>query len=147
MADKWLVPEEVPTKAGSLRCPQPSFSLPMTTSSTWRGTLPSSIKFEEVEEVVPKPKTTVATIKPQNVPVAAVPAETSPNSSQAESDGGDVRDGGGDGAVHDVGPSSNLQEMPRPVLREECSQEEFQSFTQLWNLYARYHSGMDVREL
>jgi hypothetical protein len=44
-------------------------------------------------------------------------------------------------------PSSDLQEMPRPVLREECSQEEFQSFTQQWNLYARYHSGMDVREL
>jgi hypothetical protein len=102
------------------------------------------IKFEEV---VPQPKTTVATIRPQNAQVVAVPAWTSPTSSLAESDGGDVHDGGGDGAVHDFGPGSNLQEMPRPVLREECSKEEFQSFTQQWSLYARYHSGMDVGEL
>ena len=76
-----------------------------------------------------------------------VPAWTSPITSQAEGDGGDVRDGGDDRAAHDVGPGSNLQEMPHPVLRGECNQEEFQSFTQQWNLYARYHSGMDVREL
>jgi hypothetical protein len=102
------------------------------------------IKFEEDEEVVPQPNTTIAAIKPQNVPVVAVPVWTSPTSSQAEID---VRDGGGDGAVHDVGPGTNLQEMPCPVLREECSQEEFQSFTQQWSLYARYYSGMDVGEL
>jgi hypothetical protein len=94
----------------------------MATSSTWTGTL-SRGKFEEDEED------------------KEVPAWTSPTPSQAESDGG------GDGAVHDAGPGPNLQEMPRPVLREECSQEEFQSFTQQWSLYARYHSGMDVGEL
>ena len=38
------------------------------------------------------------------------------------------------------------KEMPRPVLRGGCSQEEFQSFTQQWNQYARYPSGMDVGE-
>ena len=36
-----------------------------------------------------------------------VPAWTSPITSQAESDGGDVRDGG-DRAAHDDGPGSNL---------------------------------------
>ena len=67
-----------------------------------------TIEFEEDEVVVPQPNTTVATVKSQKIPVFAVPAWTSPTSSQAESDGGDVRDGGGDGAVHDVGPSSNI---------------------------------------
>ena len=66
---------------------------------------------------------------------------------EAIHDGGDVCDGGGDGAVHDVGQGSVLQEMPRPMLRGECNQKEFQSFKQQWNLYARYHSGMDVGEL
>jgi hypothetical protein len=50
-----------------------------------------------------------------------VPAWTSPINSQAESDRGDVRDGGDDRTAHDVWPGSNLQEMPRPVLRGECS--------------------------
>ena len=64
--------------------------------------------------------------------------------------GEEVRDGRGEEAVHDAGWSwqgSNHNEMPRPVLRGGCSQEEFQSFTQQWNQYAMYHSGMDVREL
>ena len=70
---------------------------------------------------------------------------------------GEVRDDGVGGAAQDEGdenqlsecswPSSSLQEMPRPVLRGGCSQEAFQSFTQQWDQYARYHSGMDVGEL
>jgi hypothetical protein len=64
--------------------------------------------------------------------------------------GEEVRDGGGDEAVHDAGWSwqgSYHKEMPRPVLRGGCSQEEFKSFKQHWNQYAKYHNGMDVGEL
>ena len=48
--------------------------------------------------------------------------------------------GGDSGDVH-VGETSH------PVLRGGCSQEEFQSFTQQWYLYAKYNNGMDVGEL
>ena len=64
--------------------------------------------------------------------------------------GEEVRDGGGDEAVHDAGWSgqgSYHNEMPHPVLRGGCSQEEFKSFKQHWNQYAKYHNGMDVGEL
>jgi hypothetical protein len=40
-----------------------------------------------------------------------------------------------------------FEEILRPILADECSQEDFKSFTQRWNQYARYHSGKDVDEL
>jgi hypothetical protein len=46
-------------------------------------------------------------------------------------DGGDGCDGGGDEAVNDAGwslPSSSRQEMPRPMIQEGCSQEDYNFF-------------------
>ena len=40
-----------------------------------------------------------------------------------------------------------LQEVPCPLLRGGCNQDEFLAFTQQWSLYRGYHSGMDEREI
>ena len=76
------------------------------------------------------------TTRPQeNFVVEEVVLLPNATTSQAGGDGGDVRVGG------------CVEEIPHPVLRGGCSQEEFQAFTLQWNLYAKYHNGMDVREL
>ena len=49
--------------------------------------------------------------------------------------GGDVCVGGGDEAVNDTGwswPSSSLQEIPRPMIQEGCSQEDYNFFKREW---------------
>ena len=58
----------------------------------------------------------------------------------------DDRDGG-DRAASDVGQNSDPPEVPRPLLRGGCNQEQFESFTQQWSLYAGSHGEMDGREL
>ena len=68
-----------------------------------------------------------------------------------------VCDGGGGGAVHDDGdktglsewswPSSNLQEIPCPVLQGGCSQEDFNFFRKKWLMYVRYYEKVDVNKM
>jgi hypothetical protein len=60
--------------------------------------------------------------------------------------GGDDRDSG-EGAAHDDGQNYKPQEVPRPLLRDRCSQEEFQSFAQQWSLYTGCHCEMDATAL
>jgi hypothetical protein len=43
--------------------------------------------------------------------------------------------------------NSDRQEVQCPLLRGECTQEEFKAFTQQWSLYAGCQGGMDEREL
>ena len=72
--------------------------------------------------------------------------------------GGEVRDGEGGEDVHDAGgkgqlsewsyPSSNLQEIPRPMLQGGCSQEDFNLFRKEWLRYVRYYDAMvDANEI
>jgi hypothetical protein len=71
--------------------------------------------------------------------------------------GGEVRDGGGDVAVHDGGdtnlqsecswPSSSLQEIPRPMIQEGCSQEDYNFFKREWQRYVRFYEKVDAKEI
>jgi hypothetical protein len=46
-----------------------------------------------------------------------------------------------------VEENSGYQEMLRPTLRGGCSQDEFETFTQKWSLYAGCRDEIDDREL
>ena len=73
--------------------------------------------------------------------------------------GGDeeVGDGGGDVAVHDGGdtnlhsewswPCSSLQEIPRPMIQEGCSQKDYNFFKREWLRYVRFYEKVDANEI